>query len=63
MNGKELNGKHIYVGRAQKKDDRHTELKHKFEQVTQDKSIRYQGINLYVKNLDDGNDDERNSIV
>jgi polyadenylate-binding protein len=59
MNGKELNGKHIYVGRAQKKDDRHTELKHKFEQVTQDKSIRYQGINLYVKNLDDGIDDER----
>uniref|UniRef100_A0A8C6GYZ0 Polyadenylate-binding protein n=1 Tax=Mus spicilegus TaxID=10103 RepID=A0A8C6GYZ0_MUSSI len=59
MNGKELNGKHIYVGRAQKKVDRHIELKHKFEQMTQDKSIRYQGINLYVKNLDDGIDDER----
>ncbi|CAH7013204.1 Pabpc2 [Phodopus roborovskii] len=59
MNGKELNGKHIYVGRAQKKVDRHTELKRKFEQVTQDRSIRYQGINLYVKNLDDGIDEER----
>ncbi|XP_060232889.1 polyadenylate-binding protein 1-like [Meriones unguiculatus] len=59
MNGKELNGKPIYVGRAQKKGDRHTELKRKFEQVTQDRSIRYQGINLYVKNLDDGIDDER----
>ncbi|KAM7320217.1 hypothetical protein ACRRTK_020660 [Alexandromys fortis] len=59
MNGKELNGKHIYVGRAQKKVDRHTELKRKFEQVTQDRNIRYQGINLYVKNLDDGIDDER----
>ncbi|XP_052011713.1 polyadenylate-binding protein 1-like [Apodemus sylvaticus] len=59
MNGKELNGKHIYVGRAQKKMDRHIELKRKFEQVTQDRSIRYQGINLYVKNLDDGIDDER----
>ncbi|CAO2593878.1 Polyadenylate-binding protein 1 [Lemmus lemmus] len=32
MNGKELNGRHIYVGRAQKKVDRHTELKRKFEQ-------------------------------
>ncbi|XP_055478831.1 polyadenylate-binding protein 1-like [Psammomys obesus] len=59
MNGKELNGKPIYVGRAQKKGDRHIELKRKFEQVTQDRSIRYQGINLYVKNLDDGIDDER----
>nr|XP_034374318.1 polyadenylate-binding protein 1-like [Arvicanthis niloticus] len=59
MNGKELNGKHIYVGRAQKKVDRHLELKRKFEQVTQDTSIRHQGINLYVKNLDDGIDDER----
>ncbi|XP_052598042.1 polyadenylate-binding protein 1-like [Peromyscus californicus insignis] len=59
MNGKELNGKHIYVGRAQKKVDRHTELKGKFEQMTQDRSIRYHGINLYVKNLDDGIDDER----
>uniref|UniRef100_A0A8C8TJZ3 Polyadenylate-binding protein n=1 Tax=Peromyscus maniculatus bairdii TaxID=230844 RepID=A0A8C8TJZ3_PERMB len=57
MNGKELNGKHIYVGRAQKKVDRHTELKGKFEQMTQDR--RYHGINLYVKNLDDGIDDER----
>ncbi|CAO2593876.1 Polyadenylate-binding protein 1 [Lemmus lemmus] len=59
MNGKELNGRHIYVGRAQKKVDRHTELKRKFEQVTQDRSTRYQGVNLYVKNLDDGIDDER----
>ncbi|XP_051019507.1 polyadenylate-binding protein 1-like [Acomys russatus] len=59
MNGQELNGKLIYVGRAQKKVDRHTELKRKFEQVTQDRGVRYQGTNLYVKNLDDGIDDER----
>ncbi|XP_057618702.1 polyadenylate-binding protein 1-like [Chionomys nivalis] len=69
MNGKDLNGKQIYVGRAQKKVERQTELKHKFgqmrqekpkiEQVPQDRSIRCQGVNLYVKNLDDGIDDER----
>ncbi|ERE86364.1 polyadenylate-binding protein 1 [Cricetulus griseus] len=69
MNGKDLNGKQIYVGRAQKKVERQTELKHKFgqmkqdkhkvEQVPQDISVRCQGVNLYVKNLDDGIDDER----
>ena len=37
MNGKELNGKQIYVGRAQKKVERQTELKHKFEQMKQDR--------------------------
>lgn len=69
MNGKDLNGKQIYVGRAQKKGERQTELKHKFgqtkqdkrkaEQAPQDSGARGQGVNLYVKNLDDGIDDER----
>uniref|UniRef100_A0AAR2LYB8 Polyadenylate-binding protein n=1 Tax=Pygocentrus nattereri TaxID=42514 RepID=A0AAR2LYB8_PYGNA len=59
MNGKELNGKLIYVGRAQKKVERQIELKRKFEQMKQDRMTRYQGVNLYVKNLDDGIDDER----
>uniref|UniRef100_A0A2K6PIN0 Polyadenylate-binding protein n=1 Tax=Rhinopithecus roxellana TaxID=61622 RepID=A0A2K6PIN0_RHIRO len=59
MNGKELNGKQIYVGRAQKNVERQTELKRKFEQMKQDRITRYQGVNLYVKNLDDGIDDER----
>ncbi|EHB07454.1 Polyadenylate-binding protein 1 [Heterocephalus glaber] len=58
MNGKELNGKQIYVGRAQKKVEPQTEPKHKFEQMKQDTITRYQGVNLYVKNLDDGIDDE-----
>ncbi|MFT7816210.1 polyadenylate-binding protein 1-like [Arapaima gigas] len=59
MNGKEINGKQVYVGRAQKKSERQTELKRKFEQMKQDRMTRYQGVNLYVKNLDDGLDDER----
>ena len=42
MNGKELNGKQIYVGRAQKKVERQTELKRKFEQMKQDRFTRYQ---------------------
>uniref|UniRef100_A0A2I3GN07 PABP n=1 Tax=Nomascus leucogenys TaxID=61853 RepID=A0A2I3GN07_NOMLE len=53
MNGKELNGKQIYVGRAHKKGEGQTELKRKFEQMKQDRITRYHGVNLYVKNLDD----------
>ncbi|KAJ0054887.1 hypothetical protein NL108_007100, partial [Boleophthalmus pectinirostris] len=59
MNGKEFQGRPIYVGRAQKKMERQTELRRRFEQMKQDRMTRYQGVNLYVKNLDDGIDDER----
>uniref|UniRef100_A0A3B4BGL0 RRM domain-containing protein n=1 Tax=Periophthalmus magnuspinnatus TaxID=409849 RepID=A0A3B4BGL0_9GOBI len=59
MNGKELNGRIIYVGRAQKRLERQGELKRKFDQIKQDRIQRYQGVNLYVKNLDDTIDDER----
>nr|XP_057902504.1 polyadenylate-binding protein 1b isoform X1 [Doryrhamphus excisus] len=59
MNGKELHGRTIYVSRAQKKVERQAELKRKFEQIKQDRITRYQGVNLYVKNLDDCIDDER----
>ncbi|NWU91676.1 EPAB protein, partial [Upupa epops] len=59
MNGKEINGRMVYVGRAQKKLERQSELKRKFEQIKQERVRRYQGVNLYVKNLDDGIDDER----
>ena len=60
MNGKETsNGKILYVGRAQKKIERFAELRRKFEQIKIERSNRYQGVNLYVKNLDDTIDDER----
>ncbi|NXG55731.1 EPAB protein, partial [Hemiprocne comata] len=59
MNGKEINGRMVYVGRAQKRLERQSELKRKFEQIKQERVSRYQGVNLYVKNLDDGIDDER----
>ncbi|KFR10068.1 Embryonic polyadenylate-binding protein, partial [Opisthocomus hoazin] len=55
MNGKEINGRLADVGRAQKR----LELKREFEQIKQERVSRYQGVNLYVKNLDDGIDDER----
>ena len=59
LNGSEVGGKTIYVGRAQKKAERQMELKKKFEQMKLERMTRFQGVNLYVKNLDDTIDDER----
>lgn len=60
LNGKEVaEGKCMYVGRAQKKAERQQELKRKFEQLKLERLSRYQGVNLYVKNLDDSINDER----
>ncbi|KAM9777305.1 polyadenylate-binding protein 4 [Neosynchiropus ocellatus] len=59
MNGSELNGKTVFVGRAQKKMERQAELKRKFELLKQERISRYQGVNLYIKNLDDTIDDEK----
>merc|ERR1719315_321741 len=58
LNGTEMNGKTLFVGRAQKKAERQQELKKKFEQLKLERLNRYQGVNLYVKNLDDSIDDE-----
>ncbi|KAL3888364.1 hypothetical protein ACJMK2_000732 [Sinanodonta woodiana] len=59
MNGKELRGKLLFAGRAQMKAERQAELKEKFERIKMERINRYQGVNLYVKNLDDVIDDER----
>uniref|UniRef100_A0A6T0CJI1 RRM domain-containing protein n=1 Tax=Chrysotila carterae TaxID=13221 RepID=A0A6T0CJI1_CHRCT len=59
LNGKEVNGKPIFVGRAQKKRERERELRDKFEQLKLERASKFSGVNLYVKNLDDGIDDEK----
>merc|ERR1712149_79946 len=59
LNGTDIAGKTVYVGRAQKKAERQAELKKKFEAIKMERLNRYQGVNLYVKNLDDTIDDER----
>lgn len=63
-----LNGKHVpgpdgvdvemYVGKAQKRSERERELRNKFEQLKMERINKYQGVNLYVKNLDDQLTDE-----
>jgi len=43
----------LFVGRAQKKSERERELRAKFEAQKMDRISKFQGVNLYVKNLDD----------
>lgn len=58
MHNTTVEGKQIWVGRAQKKAERSSELRQKFEQLKIERMSKYQGVNLYVKNLDDTVDDE-----
>jgi polyadenylate-binding protein len=50
--------KAIYVGRAQKKAERERELRAKYEAEKIDRIAKFQGVNLYVKNLDDSVTDD-----
>ena len=54
----DVNGQKLYVGRAQKKHEREEELRKQYEAARQEKSAKYQGVNLYVKNLADEIDDD-----
>ena len=60
MNDFELPGtdRKLVVCRAQKKTERTAELRRRYEQQKTERMQRYQGVNLYVKNLDDTVDDE-----
>jgi len=66
---KELHGKSIedpssgisselYVNRAQKKVERTREIKIKADALKEERVSKYQGMNLYVKNIDDSVTDE-----
>ena len=59
LNNTEVNGKAMFVGRAQKKRDRERELRDKFEALKVERANKFTGVNLFVKNLDDNVDDEK----
>ncbi|KAE9586198.1 hypothetical protein Lal_00000810 [Lupinus albus] len=59
LNGKKIDDKEWYVGKAQKKSEREQELKGRFEQSVKEVVDKYQGLNLYLKNLDDTISDEK----
>lgn len=58
-NEKELDGLVITACRAIKKKEREEELKRKQQLNKMEKIKQYEGLNLYVKNLDDDVDDEK----
>lgn len=59
LNGTDINGRRLYCGRAQKRKERMMELQRKHEAEKLERYTKYQGVNLYVKNLEDEVDDER----
>ncbi|KAJ7452350.1 polyadenylate binding protein [Mycena galericulata] len=52
-------GKKLFVTRAQKKAEREEELRRSYEQAKMEKLSKYQGVNLYIKNLEDDVDDDK----
>lgn len=59
LNGKDFRGQDLYVGRAQKKHEREEELRKSYEAARAEKADKYQGVNLYIKNLTDDIDDDK----
>ena len=59
LNEKEHKGKVLYVGRAQKKSEREDELRKQYAAAREEKMSKYQGVNVFIKNLDDEVDDEQ----
>ncbi|MCL7026582.1 hypothetical protein MKW94_007058 [Papaver nudicaule] len=58
LNDKKIEDKEWFVGKAQKNNERENELKEKFNTMKETVD-KFQGVNLYVKNLDDSVDDDK----
>ncbi|KAG9049673.1 Protein phosphatase PP2A regulatory subunit B [Tulasnella sp. UAMH 9824] len=59
LHDKEFKDSKLYVQRAQKKNERQEELKKSYEAAKMESMAKYQGVNLYVKNIDDEFDDDK----
>ena len=59
LHDSEHRGKKLFVARAQKKAEREDELRRSYENAKMEKLSKYQGVNLYIKNLDDDVDDDK----
>lgn len=57
LNNMDISGRRLFAGRAKKKAERAAEVKAEFEKKRQERLSRFQGVNLYIKNLDDDIDD------
>ncbi|KAG0477313.1 hypothetical protein HPP92_014154 [Vanilla planifolia] len=58
MNGVQLGSKTLYVARAQKRAERQQILQRMFEEKRNEKIRKNMASNVYVKNIDDGVDDD-----
>lgn len=59
LNGKKFDDKEWYVGKAQKKSERELELSRRYEQGSRETGNQFDGLNLYVKNLDETVTDDK----
>ncbi|CAF1620209.1 unnamed protein product, partial [Didymodactylos carnosus] len=59
FNGYTLGDKQLYVGRFQNKNERRAEIKRQRDSQLEERMKKYEGLNLFIKNLDDTIDDER----
>lgn len=59
LHEKDFRGQQLFVTRAQRKGEREEELKRSYEQKKYETTLKYQGVNLYVKNLDDDVTEEK----
>jgi polyadenylate-binding protein len=59
LHDQDHHGRKLFVSRAQKKAEREEELRKSHEQAKMEKLSKYQGVNLYVKNLEDDVDDDK----
>jgi polyadenylate-binding protein len=59
LNGSDFHERAIFVGRAQKKAERAEELRRQFEAEKMERSNKFVGVNLYVKNLSETIDEDK----
>jgi polyadenylate-binding protein len=59
VSSEKLTDKPLVAARAQKKAEREARLRDKFKKLKEERMSKYQGVNLYIKNLDDTIDEEK----
>lgn len=59
LNGYSIEDKILFAGPFRKRSEREAEKKRQRDQKRLEQRAKYQGVNLFIKNLDDSIDDER----
>ncbi|PWN93014.1 polyadenylate binding protein [Acaromyces ingoldii] len=59
LHDSDYHGQKLFVARAQKKGEREEELRRAYETAKNEKLSKFQGVNLYLKNIPEEFDDER----